>query len=60
MVDGWKGGVPCYRKCLVSGLERVGGVLQRILCIGQGVFMDWEAVDGDHSLQGVFLADPGI
>lgn len=22
--------------------------------------MDWQAIDGDNSLQGVFLADPGI
>ena len=48
---------------LLQGVAAVGvrvvvGVV--LLGVGQVVFVDWKAVDGDHSLQGVFLADPSI
>lgn len=49
-----------HRKALVSGLEGVVGVLRLVLGAGYGVFVDWDTFDGNNSLQGVFLPDPGI
>lgn len=60
VVNGREGGVACHRKGLVSGLKGVVGMSQWVLGICQGVFMDWEAIDGDNSFQGVFLADSSI
>lgn len=49
----------CHRKGVVSSLQGMVGVLQWVL-VSQGVFTDWEAIDCDNSLQGVFFPDLGI